>query len=230
MRNNPIWRWVIVAGLVVAIVAAVYWYRPNALLAQAPPAEETQAPAESPGIDAATEVEIQRRFNELRRELLDDRAASINWWLSGIALLLTVLAIVIAAGGYVGFRKFQDIEEEARRNVERARTYAENAKRLVEEIRKYGEEADEHLRGIADISSEFAQNITDADFGRDPGRVGASAIAEARLLAEEGKTGEAIARWRHIASVAEGSNDDLAALAYRSIGDLTEQRSRSARP
>ena len=230
MRINPIWRWVIVAGLVVAAMAAVDRSGPNHVLAQAPPAEETQAPAESPGIDAATEVEIQRHFNELRRELLDDRAASISWWLSGIALLLTILAIVIAAGVYLGFRKFQVIEEEGRRNVERARTHAENAKRLVEEIRKYGEEADEHLRGIADISSGFAQNKTDADFGRDPGRVGASAIAEARQLAEEGKTGEAIARWRHIANVAEGSNDDLAALAYRSIGDLSEQRTRSARP
>ena len=200
-------------------------------LRKAPPAEETPAPAESPGIDAATEVEIQRRFNELRRELLDGRAASIK--------LVAIRHRPTPYGsshrrrrgrGYLGLRKFQEIEEEARLNVERARTYAEDAKRLVDEIRKYGEEADEHLRGIADISSEFAQNITDADFGRDPGRVGASAIAEARLLAEEGKTGEAIARWRHIASVAEGSNDDLAALAYRSIGDLTEERTRSARP
>ena len=157
---------------------------------------------------------------------MDDRAAAINWWLSGVALLVTILAIVIAAVGYLGFGKFKEIEKEARRNVEEAQGHAEEARKFVDEIRQYGEEAGEIMRGMGSFSSGSAQVITEEDTSRDLGRVGASAIAEARQLAEEGKVEEAIERWRYIANVAAGTNVDLAALAHRAIGDLSELRSR----
>lgn len=230
IRNTPLWRWLVVVAVALSAVTTVGLTASTLQMAQAPAAEETAAPAESPAIDDATEVEIQRRFNELRRELLDDRAASISWWLSGVALLLTVLAIVIAAAGYLGLRKFQEIAAEARRNVEKARAHAEQARKFADEIREYGEEVDEHLRGMTSTGSGSAQDKTGEDFARDPGRVGASAIAEARLLAEEGRIDAAIERWQNIAHVAEGTNNDLAALAYRSIGDLSEQRSRRNGP
>ena len=230
MRNTPKWLLIVVAGMAIAVAAAVYMSAPNPLHAQAPAGEETPAPEQSPGIDAATEVEIQRRFNDLRRELLDDRAASIRWWLSGIALLFTVLAIVIVAATYVGYRKILEIEEGARRNVDWARAHAEEARKYVDEIRDQKEQADERLRRMASgAESGLIRSTSLEDYSRDAGRAGASAIAEAYMLQEQGEFGEAIERWRHIATVAEGTNDDLAALAYRSIGDLSERRSRSNR-
>ena len=170
------------------------------------------------------------RFNELRSEILDDRADAIGWWLSGIAFFLSVLVLLIAVAGYLGFRKLREIEEEARRNVELTRAHAEEAFKFVEEIRGYGGETDERLRSITSANVEFARTQIGEDSTRDPGRAGASAIADARLLEEEGRLDEARERWRHIASVAEGTNDELAALAYRSIGDLSERMSRSNRP
>ena len=203
---------------------------PSSLIAQAPSGEENEASADTTGIDAATEVEIQRRFNELRREILDDRADSIGWWLAGIALVLAVLLLLIGVAGYLGLRKLRESEEEVRRSVEQVRAHAREARKFVEEMRDFGGEADEQLRSITSVSIELAQTQIGEDITRDPGRAGASAIAEARQLEEEGRLGEAVERWRHIANVAEGNNDELAALAFRSIGDLTARMSRSSRP
>lgn len=56
----------------------------------------TDTPDDTTGIDAAIEVEIQRRFNDFRSELLDDRAASIDWWLTSVAIFLTLWGIIVA--------------------------------------------------------------------------------------------------------------------------------------
>ena len=60
-----------------------------------------------PTISAAVEVEIQRRVNELWRDVLADRAAYIDRWLIAITL-------IVAVGGYIGFRRFREIEKEAK--------------------------------------------------------------------------------------------------------------------
>ena len=48
--------------------------------------------------DAVADADISRRFseirNELRRELLDDRAKTIDWWLRAAAIYLTLFGIV----------------------------------------------------------------------------------------------------------------------------------------
>ncbi len=132
MRVIPILKWkvIVVVALVIAAASAV---TAPVLLAQAPAGQESGASEDSSVIDAATEVEIQRRFNELRREILDDRADSIGWWLSGIALLLAVLVLIFGFAGYLVFMRLRNVEEEVRRNVERARVHAEEAGQLAEE-------------------------------------------------------------------------------------------------
>ncbi len=50
------------------------------------------------------------------------------------------------------------------------------------------------------------------------------AISEADSLQRDGKIEEAIEKWRSIANIAEGINDDLAAHAWFSIGFLLQQR------
>ena len=49
-------------------------------------------------VPARDEVEIQSRFNELRRELLDNRAPYIDRWLFVIGIALTFLGIVAVVG------------------------------------------------------------------------------------------------------------------------------------
>lgn len=229
MRIKPILKWNLVVAMALAIAAAIILTGPTALLAQAPEGQDSGAPADGSVMDAATEVEIQRQFNELRREILDDRADSVGWWLTGIALLFTLLAFFLGFAGYLALRRLREIEEAVRGNVEAARGHAEEAGRLAEEIRGYGGEADEPLRSMAGAELAFARTQIGEELSRVPGRAGASAVAEARQLEEEGRLDESIARWKHIASVAEGSNDELAAMAFRSIGDLSERLSRSAK-
>lgn len=60
------------------------------------------------------DVALQERFIELRHELLDQRASSIDLWLGVIGLVLTFFGIVIAIAGVWAFRRFREIEEEAK--------------------------------------------------------------------------------------------------------------------
>ena len=229
MKVNLILKSTLVFVAAMAIAAAAVLTASTAVLAQAPTGQQSSGSENGSVVDAATEVEIQRRFNELRREILDDRADSIGWWLSGIALLLAVMVLFVGLAAFLAFRRLRDIEEAVRRSVEQARVHAEEAAKLAEEIRGYGGEADETLRSIEGAELALARTQIGEEFSRVPGRAGATAIAEARQLEGEGRLDESIERWKHIASVAEGSNDELAALAFRSIGDLSERLSRSNR-
>ena len=229
MRNLVVVRLIVTVMILGAVGAGIGLAGPVAVLAQTPAGDEESADESNSGVDAATEVEIQRRFNELRREILDDRAGTIEWWMTGMALFLAMLVSVAAVFGYIVIRRWQAFELEMRGRVEHARAYAAEAAKFAEEARGYGENVDEPMRSMATVDFVFARAQIGEDLSRDPGRAGASAIADARQLEEEGRLGEAVERWRHIAKVAEGTNDELAALAFRSIGDLSERLSRSAR-
>ena len=67
---------------------------------------------------AATEVEIQRRFNELRRELLDDRSDTVEWWLAATAIFVTLFGVGAVLLGYFGFNRLREIAEEAKKHLE----------------------------------------------------------------------------------------------------------------
>ncbi len=229
MRNIVVVRTIVTVMILAAVGAGIGLAGPISVLAQTPAGQEESADDSVPAVDAATEVEIQRRFNELRREALEDRAGTIEWWLTGIALFLAALVSIAAAFGYIVIRRLQAFEREMRGMVEHARAYAAEAAKFAEEARGYEGDVDEPLRSMATADLVFARAQIGEDLSRDPGRAGASAIADARQLEEEGRLGEAVERWRHIANVAEGTNDELAALAFRSIGDLSERLSRSAR-
>ena len=89
--------------------------------------QPTLAPSRDTALDA--HVETERRFNELRRELLDDRAKTIddranmiNWWLVVIAIVLTFFGIAIPIMAYNRLNKLAEIEKEAQRYVEDIKT------------------------------------------------------------------------------------------------------------
>ena len=209
------------------------------------PKDQKAIPLNKPAIPPATEVEIQRRFNELKRELLDDRADSIEWWLAVVAIVLTFFGIVVAIGGFFGIRIFRDIVNDARDSAKEAkqivadaqksaeaadqvatdaRKSAEDAKELVEEIKGYREESQKVLRkmtaeSVADDPEKAKQVVKDV-FENPQSSPMDKVVARALSLQEQDKKDEAIEIWRSIANVMEGIDDDLAARGWFSIGYL----------
>ena len=141
-----------------------------------------------PGVTA--DVEIQRRsdelrrelLNELRRELLDDRAKTVDWWLAATAIFLTLFGIVAVIAGYLNFKKLREIEAEARRNMESSGKHAEKARNLVGEIkaearrnveasRKHTEEARNlvsEIKAWRDKAESLAKGLTAEAVHNDP--------------------------------------------------------------
>ena len=194
--------------------------------------------AEQADMTAANEVEIQRRFNELRSELLDDRSDTVEWWLTATAIFVTLFGVGIALLGILGFGRFQ---AEARHHVSEA---AESAKRAAVYLERIKENLDQSDRLVDRITSNltssrptdprFASRVADPAeierIGKAVQAVRSSAdapfldkvVADAYVLQRAGRLPEATEKWRAIASLAEGTDNDLAARAWFSVGYLLE--------
>ena len=169
-----IWGWAIVIALVFAAMAMAGQTTPSA---QPPPPaiQEEPTPEASSTVEGtetvdniAVDVETQSRFdkleNEIRRKLLDDRADTIDWWLTATAIFLTSLGVLAAFLSIIGFNRFREIEAEARENVGQSKKYAEEAQELVEKINEQQKQAEEAVGSI--------MRMRTADTGRlllDPG-------------------------------------------------------------
>ena len=175
-------------------------------------------------ISTTGEGEIQRRFNDLRREVLDDREKLVDWWLAATAIFLTLLGIVAVIAGYLSFKRFREIEAEARQNVTASQQYTEEARHLVEEIKTKRHEAESLMEGLnAQIASDDPGKATQAILSvrQNPeASLTDKAISEAVSLQQQGKRDAAIEKWSAIAHVVEGSDNDLAAWAWFSVGYL----------
>lgn len=250
-----IWYWTIVIVLTVAAIGVAGQTTPTAPAVQEKPTPDISPTVEDSVRDnTAADFELQRRFdnlrNELRRELLDDRADTINWWLTAVAIFLAVLGIVAVLVGYIGFSRFREIEAEAKK-------YAEEAQKVVEEINKLKRQAEEDSKSITraaaghDAERQYpsptgsggvarddmplsvqVQREPDSDAAREAEEAVQEvrqnpeaspidrAIADAYSLQRAGRIDEAIEKWRSIANVMEGIDNDLAAHAWLSVGSL----------
>lgn len=238
------WYWAIMIALVfTAMVVANQTIPPTHT--EAPPTEqETVTPDKTPSSDKIdkpdsagvvdTDVENQRRFdalkNELRRELLDDRADTINWWLTATAIFLAFFAFLVVIVGYFGYNKFQEFLSDASDNVEKMRGYAKESQELVEKIGERNREDEETNQYIQrerhEVSSDKAEQAR--ELGQEEEQIFdepsfAQAISDALTLEQEGKIEEAIEKWRSIAKDAEGSYNDLAASAWFYIATLLQE-------
>ena len=180
-----------------------------------------------PAISAAVKVEIQDLFNEHRSKLLDDRASYINRWLDVIAIVLAFFGIVVVVAGYIGFKRFQEIKNEAKKNVTAAAEHAQDAERLVDEIKKYHDESAGYLENFKIMTSETAADDPEeakqaaANVSENPrASLIDKVIAQTIFLQQQGKRDEAIEKWRAIIHIAEGIDNDLAARAWFSAGYL----------
>ena len=120
--------------------------------------EQKQSTLEPNSDTASADVENERRFNELRRELLDDRAKMIDWWLMFLAVIIPIIAII---GGIFSFRRFTEIKDEAQRHLEEVRAirdkselYLESFQAISFEQQNRTGEAIEKWRSIANIAEE----------------------------------------------------------------------------
>ena len=191
---------------------------------------ETDPPARL-AIPAEVEVEIQRRFNDLRRELLDDRTKLVDWWLTATSIFLTLLGIVAVIAGYLSFKRFREIETEARKSVEAAKQHETAAKDIRERIEGLLSESEERVQHIRGMTAEAADknpakaNQAAANVRENPtASLIDKAIAQAVSLQQKGTRNEAIKKWRGIASIAEGADNNLAAHAWFSVGYLLQDK------
>ena len=180
---------------------------------------ETNLPARST-IPSEVGAENQRLINELRSELLDDRADYIDRWLIAVS-------IVLAFFGILGFKRFREIEAEARKSVEAAKRYEADAKDHAERIEALQGKAVADAQRIRELTAEAAaKNPAEAHQAVKNTRENPKAslidkaIANALNLQQQGRNKEAIKKWRGLARVAEGSDNDLAAWAWLSVGYL----------
>ena len=170
------------------------------------------------------DAEIDRRFNELRRELLDDRAKTIDWWLAATAIFLTLLGVSAAILGYFGFKRLDRIEKEARENLGKSEKHAKEAQRHLEDIKISRAKAASLLKGInaevaganPDQASEAVENVQQNPDSSQIDR----AVAAALSFQQQGEIEKAVEQWRALALVAEESDKDLAARAWFSVGYL----------
>ena len=179
-------------------------------------------------MDAATEVEMQRGLNELRREFLDDRAEVVDWWLTITATLLTLISVVAVLGGYLSLKKFDDIKAEISKHAEEAKAeiskHAEEAKNLVGEIEGHRDVAIERLRDwtaerVSDNPDEAARTTKSVQ-GDPAASMIDRAIAAAFQLQQQGKFEEAVQKWDSIINIAGEENPKFQSRAWLSIGYL----------
>ena len=188
---------------------------------------QTLRPAPEPnknGMDAATGAGFERRLNEFRREILDDyrdvldaRAKNVDRWLTTVAVVAPILALI---GGFLGFQRLRDIEAAARRN-------AEEAKNLVEEIKEHRAKAEAYKEEMEKVTAQAVSQKPDetartaANIRENPEASSLDrAIAAAVQLQGQEEIEEAIEKWRSIANIAGEEDRQLQARAWFSIGYL----------
>ena len=188
-------------------------------------------PFADPVSATAIEVESQRRLNEFRSEYLDDRADTLSQWLDFVAIVLTFFAIAIAIAGFLGFRSFREIKTEARESVAAAKQHEITAKEINKRLEGLLSESEERVQLIRNLTAEGAVNDPDTNQAvknvreNPEASLTDKAIAEAVSLQQQGKIEAAIEKWRAVAHIAEGIDDDLASRAWFSIGYLIQPES-----
>ena len=156
-------------------------------------------------------VEMEHRFNDLRREFLDQEVQAVHRWLTVLAVILTVMGVLVPIAAYFGFRRFHEIEREAQAILKEIRSHEKEAQQRVDRIGVTAEDAAKNEKVLKE-----AQAATEVP--------GASlidiAVVEALTLQQKGRVKEAIAKWEAIANLVQDTDRNQAARAHYSVGYL----------
>ncbi|MYD06879.1 MAG: tetratricopeptide repeat protein, partial [Acidimicrobiaceae bacterium] len=210
------------------------------------PEQKKAALAPSRDTAPATDIETARLYNEFRSKFLDGRARRVDWWLEATAIFLTLIGVAAAILGYFGFRRLDGIESQARKNMEESEKHAKEAQRYQEEaqrdLEKIKDEAQRNLEEIKARRGEadsLVEGMNAKVAGSDPDKASEvvenvqqnpdsslieRAVAAALSLQQQNRIEEAIEKWRSIANITEGIDDERAALAWFSIGYLVPSK------
>lgn len=205
--------------------------------------EDSVSPRPTGNVDPATKVELQQLFNELRKEYLDTRAESVNWWLEFIAIVLAFFGIVIVVVSFLGFQEFKRLRTEAKEDTNEIKNHLSEVLRSAAELEEVREKAeigeigarsDEAIQNMREtLSAEvFATLFSDAEFEkilqdfeqiRNLSFVD-RAMVDAYKLQKDGKIKESTQKWRSVANIVSGIDENLAARAWGSVGYLLSEQ------
>ena len=170
-------------------------------------------------------VAIDRQLNELHHELLGSREAQLDRLITLVNIALAVLAILAgilgttaALIGYLGIRRFQDLER-------RATEISDRVAEELEKIKSNRRESDQILRRqsaetAAQDPAEAAKAVADVRANPNASLV-ERAIADALELQRYGNRDGARTTWRAIARIADDNDEELGARAWFSTGYLS---------
>ena len=222
---SKIWYWLVVM-VVLILAAGITTLFPQT--SDVPVSEETKpldtpnkvepqqaVPASSSSdvnIDPSDKVGLQQLFNDLRKEYLDTRDGVINWWLQFITIVLAFFGIVVVVLGYFGIKSFRELEADAKKSVEKIEEYLAQSEAHLGQMSSidFGdrEKAPEVEKAIRDVQSESQPSFID------------KVLTEIYALQRDGRTEDAVEKWRSIANIAEGTDNNLASRAWLSIAYL----------
>ena len=117
-----------------------------------------------------SDLEFERRFNTLEREILDGRSKHIDWELARSGQNLRIVAIIIAAIGVVvtslsivlgiiTFFNFKDLEIEARKSMERLENIASEANEISADMQGHAQDIREYAGAIEKIEKEAQEGL-----------------------------------------------------------------------
>ena len=183
-----------------------------------------------PSSTVANDLEL--RLLEHRRELLDDRAEYVNWWLVATAIFLTLLGLILPLMAYRGFRRLDRMEADAQRSLQEIQDHAKQAglqlKTLDDRAKVIAEGtklADSRMRTMTAESTiedpARAENMS--AIVRDSGMsVTGLAISEAIAAQQRKDYRSSIDKWRQVALISSERDPKQAARAWFSVGFLLE--------
>ena len=123
--------------------------------------QDQDAPRRADSLSSTTE----RRLNDLRSEMLQNRGDAlnhrekvVNWWLAMAAMFLTLLSILAVFAGYFGYEQLVTHTEAAGEYADDSRAYAEQLRLLAEEAQEYATQADLTLVRYADEMQTYSDN------------------------------------------------------------------------
>lgn len=168
-----IWYGIIVAMVIIlAANTAILFVQMSA----SPDSEDTNLfdnanRSDTAGADSAIEVKVEQLFNEFRQEYLDLRVESVDWWLTVVTIVLGSFAVVVAIVGFVSFREFQRLKDEAKQHVEKIQQDGETISEAFQEFRdragQHITDMDEHrnilTRDLQTLVFEAGQHITEIE-------------------------------------------------------------------
>ena len=172
--------------------------------------------------EAAINVEIDRRVTELRNEFLNDKSTMLDRWLEIVAIFITFFAIAIPIASFFGYKKFEDIKEEAKEHLDEIR-------KIKEDVVILRKTAEDHVAGMPGLdnkstaevdtseerSSKSARQISDS-----VPRLSATVNTSASRHQKDGTIMAANELRQTITKDVEENNPDIAAITWFSVGFL----------